>query len=92
MVSRNGFNSVRVSWSAPSSDVDLHVPDGYEVFYQVAGGSTLSGGNTNNSELTLTGLTLGTHSFFVVRYGAEGESLLPSAHSNTATEVIGENM
>ena len=68
MVSRTGFNSVLVSWSAPSS-----APAGYEVFYQVAGGSTLSGGNTSNTELTLTGLTLGEHSFFVVGYGAEGD-------------------
>ena len=85
MVSRTGFNSVLVSWSAPSS-----APAGYEVFYQVAGGSTLSGGNTSNTELTLTGLTLGEHSFFVVGYGAEGEPVLPSAHSNTATVIIGE--
>ena len=86
MVSRTGFNCVLVSWSAPSS-----APAGYEVFYQVAGGSTLSGGNTSNTELTLTGLTLGNHSFFVVGYGAEGEPVLPSAHSNTTTVIIGEN-
>ena len=85
MVSRTGINSVLVSWSAPSS-----APAGYEVFYQVAGGSTLSGGNTSNTELTLTGLTLGNHSFFVVGYGAEGEPVLPSAHSNTASVLIGE--
>ena len=85
MVSRTGFNSVLVSWSAPSS-----APAGYEVFYQVAGGSTLSGGNTSNTELTLTGLTLGNHSFFVVGYRAEGEPVLPSAHSNTASVIIGE--
>ena len=84
-VSRTGFNSVRVSWSTPAS-----VPAGYEVFYQVDGGSTLSGGNTSNTELTLTGLTLGNHSFFVVGYGAEGAPVLPSAHSNTASVVIGE--
>ena len=86
MVSRTGFNKVLVSWSAPSS-----VPAGYEVFYQVAGGSTLSGGNTSNTELTLTGLTLGEHSLFVVGCGAEGEPVLPSAHSNTATVMIGES-
>ena len=84
--SRTGFNSVLVSWSAPSSAV----PAGYEVFYQVDGGSTLSGGNTSNIELTLTGLTLGTHSLFVVGYGAEGAPVLPSTHSNTASVVIGE--
>ena len=85
-VSRTGFNSVLVSWSAPSTAV----PAGYEVFYQVTGGSTLSGGNTNSTELTLTGLTLGTHSLFAVGYGAEGAPVLPSAHSNTASVMIGE--
>ena len=83
---RTGINSVLVSWSAPSSAV----PAGYEVFYQVDGGSTLSGGTTSNTELTLTGLTLGTHSLFVVGYGAEGAPVLPSAHSNTASVMIGE--
>ena len=85
VVSRTGFNSVLVSWTAPSS-----APAGYEVFYQVAGGSTLNGGNTSNTELTLTGLTLGNHSFFVVGYGTEGEPVLPSAHSNTASAIIGQ--
>ena len=85
-VSRTGFNSVLVSWSAPLSAV----PAGYEVFYQVDEGSTLSGGNTTNTELTLTGLTLGTHSLFVVGYGAEGAPVLPSAHSDTASVMIGE--
>ena len=84
MVSRTGLNRVLVSWSAPSSALA-----GYEVFYQVAGGSTLSGGNTSNTELTLTGLTLGkTYSFFVVGYGAEGKPVLPSAHSNKPSIMI----
>ena len=74
------------TFSGPSSAVTA----GYEVFYQVDGGTTLSGGNTSNTELTLTGLTLGTHSFFVVGYGAEGAPVLPSAHSNTASVMIGE--
>ena len=85
MVNRTGINSVLVSWSAPSSALA-----GYEVFYQVAGGSTLSGGNTSNTDLKLIGLTLGNNSFFVVGYGTEGEPVLPSAHSNTASVVIGE--
>ena len=87
-VSRTGFNSVLVFWSASSSAV----PAGYEVFYQVDGGSTLSGGTTSNTELTLTGLTLGTHSLFVVGYGAEGAPVLPSAHSNTDSVMIGETL
>ena len=84
MVNKTGFNRVLVSWSAPSS-----APAGYEVFYQVAGGSTLSGGNTSNTELTLTGLTLGeNYSFFVVGYETEEELVLPSNHSNTASITI----
>ena len=75
-----------MSWSAPLSAV----PTGYEVFYQVGGGSALSGGNTNKTQLMLIGLTLGTHSLFVVGYGAEGAPVLPSAHSNTASVMIGE--
>ena len=85
-VSRTGFNSVLVSWSAPLSAV----PAGYEVFYQVDEGSTFSGGNTSKTELTLTRLTLGDHSLFVVGYGAEGAPVLPSAHSNTSSVMIGE--
>ena len=85
-VNRTGFNSVMVSWSAPLSAV----PAGYEVFYQVDGGSTLSGGNTSNTKLTLTGLTLCTHSLFVVGYGAEGAPVLPSVHSDAASVMIGE--
>ena len=80
---RTGYNSVLVSWTAPSP-----APAGYEVFYQTASAgvsSRLSGGNTSNTELTLTGLTLGTMYFtFVVAYGAKGAPVLPSAHSNMA--------
>ena len=79
---RTGYNSVLVSWTAPSP-----VPAGYEVFYQTASAgvsSRLSGGTTSNTELRLTGLTLGeTYSIFVVSFGEEGDPVLPSAHSNT---------
>ena len=62
----------------------------YEVFYQLTGGgSIVSGGNTSNTELTLTGLTLGNYSIFVVGLGAEGELVLPSDRSNIATITIG---
>ena len=78
---RTGYNSVLVSWTAPSL-----APAGYEVFYQTASAgvsSRLSGGNTSNTELTLTGLTLGETFFtFVVAFGAKGDLVLPSAHSN----------
>ena len=81
---RTGFTSVLVSWTAPSPP-----PAGYEVFYQAAGCSRLSGGNTSNTELTLSGLTLGeTYSIFVVAFGAEGDPVLPSAHSNTTTIMM----
>ena len=81
-VSRINQTSVRVFWTAPSP-----APAGYEVFYEVTGAanSTLSGGNTSNTELTLAGLALGeTYSFFVVAFGVENTPVLPSPHSNTA--------
>ena len=63
------------------------------MFYQTASAgvsSRLSGGTTSNTELTLTGLTLGeTYSIFVVAFEAEGGPVLPSAHSNTAI-IYGE--
>ena len=47
---------------------------------------------TTSTELTLTGLVLEqTYSIFVVAYGSEGAPVLPSARSNTACVVIGEN-
>ena len=86
-VNRPALTSATVSWTAPSP-----APAGYEVFYQVSGeGSRISGGNISNTELTLTGLTLGeTYSIFVVAYGAEGAPVLPSAHSNTTTITLCE--
>ena len=86
---RTGYTSASVSWTAPSTGPP---PAGYEVFYQLTGGgSIVSGGNTSNTELTLTGLTLGNYSIFVVGYGAEGDPLLPSARSVTTTVMIGYN-
>ena len=82
-----GYNSVLVSWTAPSP-----VPSGYEVFYKTASAgvnSRLSGGTTSNTELTLTGITLGeTYSIFVEAFVAEGDPVLPSAHSNTTLIAI----
>ena len=77
---RTGLTSVLVSWSPPSP-----APDAYEVFYQAAGGSRLNGGNTSNTQLTLSALTLGeSYSIFVIAFGADGTPVLPSAHSFTA--------
>ena len=88
--SRIGYTSVLVSWTAPSPP-----PAGYEVFYQTTAGvsSRLSGGNTSNTNLTLTGLTLGeTYSIFVVAFGEEGAPVLPSYHSNMAMITLCEFM
>ena len=69
-----------VTWTAPSP-----APDGYEVFYQTAvDGGAVSGGNTNNTELTLTGLsTKVEYTIFVVAFG--DTNTIPSPHSNTVT-------
>ena len=83
---RTGYTSVNVFWTAPSTGTP---PVGYEVFYQLTGGgSIVSGGNTSSTELTLTGLTLGSYSIFVVGYRAG--VLLPSDPSNITTITIGK--
>ena len=81
---RTGYDCVSVSWTAPSTGAP---PSGYEVFYQLTGGgSIVSGGNTSNTELTLTGLLIvGNYSIFVVSYGAEGDPVLPSDRSPTTS-------
>ena len=85
---RAGYTSASVSWTAPSTGTP---PAGYEVFYQLTGGgSIVSGGNTSNTELTLTGLTLGSYSIFVVSYGAEGDPVLPSTRSEIHNITIGK--
>ena len=88
--SRTGYTSVLVSWTAPSPP-----PAGYEVFYQTTTGvsSRLSGGNTSDTELTLTGLTLEeTYSIFVVAFGEEEAPVLPSSHSNIAMIILCESV
>ena len=87
---RSNYNSVLVSWTAP-----LNPPAGYEVFYQMSAGShtRLSAGNTSDTELTVTGLTLGvTYHIFVVSYGAEEAPILPSDHSMSAVVMLRESM
>ena len=76
-----------VYWTA-----SLPTPDGYEVFYQLAdGGDILSGGTSNNTELTLTGLTLGeTYSIFAVAFGSANNNL-PSPRSNTVIIQASKN-
>ena len=62
---------------------------GYEVFYQLSNGSSsvMSAGTTTNTMLNITpGLTSNsTYNFFVVSYGSEGSTVLPSDHSNNIT-------
>ena len=67
---------------------------GYEVFYQLSNGnsSVMSAGTTTNTMLNITsGLTsIKTYNFFVVSYGSEGSTVLPSDHSNTTTVTFCE--
>ena len=61
------------------------------MFYQTSDDDRLSGGNTSNTELTLTGLTLGvTYWIFVVGFGEEGAPVLPSPHSTPAMIMLCE--
>ena len=65
---------------------------GYEVFYQLSSGSSsvMSAGTTTNTMLNITsGLTsYSTYNFFVVSYGSEGITILPSDHSNNVTVIF----
>ena len=67
---------------------------GYEVFYQLSSGSSsvMSAGTTTNTMLNITsGLTsYSTYNFFVVSYGSESSTVLPSDHSNTTTVTLCE--
>ena len=62
---------------------------GYEVFYQLSSGSSsvMSAGTTTNTMLNIiSGLSiLNMYNFFVVSYGSEGSTVLPSDHSNNVT-------
>ena len=76
---------MQLSWSSVSGVA------GYEVFYQLSGSSSvMSAGTTTNTMLNITsGLSLFyTYSFFVVSYGSEGSTVLPSDHSTTL--LLGE--
>ena len=85
---RISYNSVNISWMAPLKGPSVA---SYEVFYQLIGGTkNVSGGNTSNTELTLTGLTLGNYSIFVVGFGEKRKPVLPSDPSNITTVTIGK--
>ena len=83
-----GLTHVRLSWSSVSGVA------GYEVFYQLSSGSSsvMSAGTTTNTMLNITsGLSLySTYNFFVVSYGSEGSTVLPSDHSNNVTMTFGK--
>ena len=78
-------DKITVTWTAQSP-----APNGYEVFYQTAVNvGVASGGNTSNTELTLTGLsTDAEYTIFVVAFG--DTNIIPSPHSNTVTVPAGE--
>ena len=81
-----GLAHVQLSWSSVSGVA------GYEVFYQLSSGSSsvMSAGTTTNTMLDITsGLTsIDTYTFFVVSYGSEGSTILPSDHSNKTTVIF----
>ena len=53
------------------------------MFYQTTTGSRLSAGNTSNTQLNISGLTIKeNYTIFVVSFGEEGDTVLPSVHSN----------
>ena len=84
---RNGYNSVLVTWTAPSL-----APAGYEVFHQTTSDADrISVGNTTSTMMTVTGLTLEvTYHIFVVSFGAEGTPVLPSDQSLAAVITLCE--
>ena len=92
-MTRTADTNVSVSWTAPLTSPAL---GGYEVFYQTGNGgssirSSRSSDSASTTELMLTGLMLGqTYSIFVVAFGPEGASVLPSAHSNTEMITLSE--
>ena len=67
---------------------------GYEVFYQLSNysSSVMSSGTTTNTIIDIiSGLRFGNiYNFFVVSYGSEGSTVLPSDHSNNITVELSE--
>ena len=85
---RISYDSVNVSWMAPLKGPAVAR---YEVFFKLPGeNKNVSGGNTSNTELTLTGLALGNYSIFVVSFGEKRKPVLPSDPSNITTVTIGK--
>ena len=68
---------------------------GFDVFYQLnccGNNPLLNAGATTDTTLNITsGLSIfSTYNFFVVSYGREDSTVLPSDHSNIATVALGE--
>ena len=83
-----GEEHVQLSWLSVSGVA------GYEVFYQLSSGSSsvMSAGTISNTMFNITSglMSYSTYNFFVVSYGSEGSTVLPSDHSNTATVTFCE--
>ena len=66
----------------------------HEVFYQLSNvsSSVMSAGTTTNTMLNITSGLVGgeTYNFFVVSYGSEDSTVLPSDHSNIISYVFCE--
>ena len=64
------------------------------MFYQFSNGNNpvKSAGTTTSTEMNIkSGLSLfETYNFFVVSYGSEGSTILPSDHSNIVTVTFCE--
>ena len=87
-VRRTGLTTAQVSWKSNSNFGYI-----YKVFSQVAARSNnVSVSNTSNTDLTLTGLTLGeTYNIFVVAFLQKG-TVFPSAPSKISVIEISKSL
>ena len=83
---RTGAYTVRLSWSAPASNIPSII--GYEVFYAVSGSDATQSGGTTTTSTTTISVTLPTlgvmYDIFVVAFSDAGTTL-PSERSNNST-------
>ena len=83
-----GLAHVQLSWSSVSGVF------GYEMFYQLSSGSSsvMSAGTTTNTMLNITSglIDQEAFNFFVVSYGSESSTVLPSDHSNIISQILCE--
>ena len=76
---RTDFNQVVVSWMHPTSTPQ---PAGYEVFSETASDVGVEISPHDQLQHTMHLTARESHTIFVVSYAEEGETVLPSAHSN----------